>query len=101
MNEELSNWNSTSEEEPYQRDCAYTDWLKPQSSQNLIQWILSPISSTGLSVFTVTVKGYVYRNDSSASVYVVSPALYLKPNVEITGDNVDGSKEHPYELQLS
>ena len=87
---EMYNWYGSS-----YSDCKNNDYLYNSSSY---QWTITPYSSVSNFVFYVYSAGSVdilYAYNSSNSV---SPVLYLKSTVEITGG--DGSSSNPYTLSL-
>ncbi len=89
LNYELYYWNNS----PYQSDCAYTNWLLNKNSN---QWTLSSRSSTSDIIYSVNTDGQIYYNARAFYAYLVSPVLYLKPEVLIASGK--GTESEPYEL---
>ncbi len=93
LNYLLGNWN----DEGYRNDCANTDWLLNVYKN---QWTLSTDSYSSDCAFIVLTQGYVHASNITSAAFAVAPVLYLKPNVEITNKEADGSKSNPYNLSL-
>ena len=85
---EMYNWDSSS-----YSDCKNNDYLYNSSSH---QWTITPRSSDSLGVFFVIAAGYVSNNGADDSGVSVSPVLYLKSTVQITGG--EGTSENPFTL---
>ena len=85
---ELYNWDSSSHS-----DCKNNDYLYNSSSH---QWTITPYSGDANSVFYVSTSGSVYRYDANDTGNSVSPVLYLKSDVIITGGT--GTSTDPYIL---
>ncbi len=84
---EMYNWDSTS-----YSDCKNNDYLYNSS----YRWTITPDSSNSGNVFGVITTGFVSSNLASSSLYSVSPVLYLKSTVQITGG--EGTSENPFTL---
>ena len=84
---EMYNWDSSS-----YSDCKNNDYLYNSS----YRWTITPNSSNSDSVFYVNATGFVFNNSANSSVYSVSPVLYLKSTVQITGG--EGTSENPFTL---
>ena len=85
---EMYNWDSSS-----YSDCKNNDYLYNSSSH---QWTITPFSSNSRFVFDVHTTGYVNGNHAVFSSHSVSPVLYLKSTVQITGG--EGTSENPFTL---
>ena len=85
---EMYNWDSSS-----YSDCKNNDYLYNSSSS---QWTLPPYSRGSSYVFRVRSTGFVDNNSANLSNNSVSPVLYLKSTVEITGG--EGTSGNPYTL---
>ena len=84
---EMYNWDSSS-----YSDCKNNDYLYNSS----YRWTITPLSSYSYGVFYVNTTGYVDGNDANYSNNSVSPVLYLKSTVQITGG--EGTSENPFTL---
>ena len=84
---EMYNWDSSS-----YSDCKNNDYLYNSS----YRWTITPSSSNSYRVFNVYAAGYVGYYDASSSNRSVSPVLYLKSTVQITGG--EGTSENPFTL---
>ena len=84
---EMYNWDSSS-----YSDCKNNDYLYNSS----YRWTITPDSSISYGVFNVYSTGYVDLDDAYNSRYSVSPVLYLKSTVQITGG--EGTSENPFTL---
>ena len=84
---EMYNWDSSS-----YSDCKNNDYLYNSS----YRWTITPYSSISYYVFVVFSTGFVYLNSASNSGNSVSPVLYLKSTVQITGG--EGTSENPFTL---
>ena len=62
------------------------------------EWVLTPLIDINYN-FIVLMSGAVGVYNAQNS-YMVRPTLYLKPNVHIVEDDGDGSKDHPYNLEI-
>ena len=80
----MYSWNQFSE-------CYNNDYLYDSSFH---QWTLTPASSYSYSAFLVYVDGYVRDGYVYYSSNSVSPVLYLKSTVQITGG--EGTSENPF-----
>ena len=86
--EEMFNWAIWSS----YSDCVNNDYLYYSSSS---PWTITPNSGISNSVFLVNNSGYLNYTFAFNSISV-SPVLYLKSTVEITGG--EGTSENPYTL---
>ena len=86
---EMYNWDSSS-----YSDCKNNDYLYNSS----YRWTITPRSSSSDRVFYVVLTGFVSNGSASGSGGYVSPVLYLKSTVEITGG--EGTSENPYTLEM-
>ena len=85
---EMYNWDSSS-----YSDCKNNDYLYNSS----YRWTITPYSSNSNIVFHVYATGYVsFHCYASNSINSVSPVLYLKSTVQITGG--EGTSENPFTL---
>ena len=84
---EMYNWDSTS-----YSDCKNNDYLYNSS----YRWTITPGSSISRGVFYVYSAGYVGNYGANISDDSVSPVLYLKSTVQITGG--EGTSENPFTL---
>ena len=67
-------------------------------NSNMIDWLLSPNISSGLTAYTLGNTGYVGHYNFVNIARAIRPVLYLKPNVKIKSGN--GSIDSPYEFEL-
>ena len=88
LTKELYNWDSSS-----YSDCKNNDYLYDSSN---FQWMITSYSSDSDIVFYVSTSGSVYRYDANDTGNSVSPVLYLKSDVIITGGT--GTSTDPYTL---
>ena len=72
-------------------------WIYNANS-NMIDWLLSPNISSGLTAYTLGNTGYVGHYNFVNIARAIRPVLYLKPNVKIKSGN--GSIDSPYEFEL-
>ena len=86
---ELYNWDSSS-----YSDCKNNDYLYTSK----YQWTITPRSSSSSTIFNIYTSGYVSATSSNSSTSAVTPVLYLKSNVEITGGS--GTSTSPYKLNI-
>ena len=93
---QMSGWNSGS----YKTDCAINSYLwytnitsTAPGTSGTVQWTLSPESLDAGIVFGVGSTGSV-GGYNATSISGVRPAIYLKPNLVITGGN--GTWNDPY-----
>ena len=84
---ELYNWDSSS-----YSDCKNNDYLYTSK----YQWTITPRSSSSSNIFNIYTSGYVSATSSNSSTRAVTPVLYLKSNVEITGGS--GTSTSPYKI---
>ena len=84
---EMYNWDSSS-----YSDCKNNDYLYNSS----YRWTITPYSSNSNNVFVVRTSGYVNLSYAVNSFNSVSPVLYLKSTVQITGG--EGTSENPFTL---
>ena len=84
---EMYNWDSSS-----YSDCKNNDYLYNSS----YRWTITPDSSDSGGVFRVYTAGYVGNSSAYSSGISVSPVLYLKSTVQITGG--EGTSENPFTL---
>ena len=90
LNNELSSWNYSS-----LNDCKNNDWIYKNS---YIQWMIMPRSSDSIGMIFVNTKGMVIFASSCSGYRSLSPALYLRSNVKISGG--EGTSDNPYILSL-
>ena len=84
---EMYNWDSTS-----YSDCKNNDYLYNSS----YRWTLTPCSGYSNAVFSVNNSGFLNYYGAFGSNLSVSPVLYLKSTVQITGG--EGTSENPFTL---
>ena len=84
---EMYNWDSSS-----YSDCKNNDYLYNSS----YRWTITPHSSVSYGVFYVCTSGFVDGDRAYYSNNSVSPVLYLKSTVQITGG--EGTSENPFTL---
>ena len=87
MAKELYNWDDSS-----YSDCQSNDWI-PYFSQDY--WTMSPRADSSSRAFSVSSTGCVYYYGAN-SFSVVSPVVYLKSTINITGGT--GSSTDPFIL---
>ena len=87
---EMYNWKDSS-----YSDCKNNNYLYDNTVN---QWTITLYSSISASIFLVGATGYVDYGYALVSYNFVSPTLYLKSSVLITGG--DGSSSNPYTLSL-
>ena len=63
----------------------------------LIEWTITPRSSLGYGVFTVSLSGYLYYSSASFG-YAARPVFYLESNVQLEGGT--GTSSDPYRLAV-
>ena len=83
---EMYNWSSLS-------DCYNNDYLYKSS---LYQWTISPSSINSYHVLLVYTTGYLRESRANYSDNSISPVLYLKSTVQITGGT--GTSGDPYTI---
>ena len=88
---ELSYYNNSS-------TCRNTSWMYNNSYYGW--WMLTKTMSQAFSVhvYLVQYTGNLYQNSVNDTSIGARPALYLSPNIKITGG--DGSQTNPYEISL-
>ncbi len=76
-------------------DCKTNDWLLG----SITQWTLMPNSSNDVSIFFVSLKGYVYYS-GAYDLFAASPSLYLNPDIEIESGG-KGTSASPLMLKVN
>ena len=91
-------------EDAYNTDCANNSWVRyntftsSTSTTAASNWFLTPGGERGDYVTILKGSGQLNRaNSTNSSTYYVKPALYLKPDVIITGGN--GTWSNPYTIE--
>lgn len=72
--------------------CKNTTWIY----MNSYSWMQSPLYNSTDQVFNINSTGRIYITTVMDSTSAVLPALYLSPNIKITGGT--GTESDPYTI---
>ena len=74
-------------------ECKNNNWM----FKGIIEWLITPQSSSSISVWSIVLAGSVYASDIAYGTSEIRPVLYLSSDVEITTKNM-GTELSPYQI---